>query len=82
MGIKARGMGFDLDNMKVSILKTMKADPRRVTGIRAEFEIPTELIDLDEKSKIILKNTGETCPVIKSLHPDIAVEIDWGLWSS
>ncbi|HMR92830.1 MAG TPA: OsmC family protein, partial [Chitinophagaceae bacterium] len=27
MGIKARSMGFDLDNIKVEVLKQMKPDP-------------------------------------------------------
>lgn len=80
MGIKARTMGFDLDNVKIGVLKNMKADPRRVGGIDLFFEIPEHLLALDEKSKAILKNTGETCPVMKSLHPDLEVRIDWGSW--
>ena len=33
MGIKARTMGFDLNDVKIEVLKIMKADPRRVGGI-------------------------------------------------
>lgn len=80
MGIKARSMGFDLDNIKIEILKIMKQDPRRIGGIELTFHIPDALKDIDEKTKSILKNTGETCPVIKSIHPDIEVKIDWGAW--
>jgi len=39
------------------------------------------LKNIEEKTKIILKNTGETCPVMKSIHPDIEVKVDWGSWS-
>lgn len=81
MGIKARTMGFDLDQMKVDILKIMKSDPRRVGGIELTFLIPPALKGADEKTKTILKHTGETCPVMKSIHPDIEVKIDWGSWS-
>lgn len=81
MGIKARTMGFDLTDVKVDVLKIMKADPRRVGGIELTFHIPDALKDLDEKTKTILKHTGDTCPVIKSLHPDIEVKVDWGSWS-
>lgn len=81
MGIKARSMGFDLDDVKIDVEKIMKADPRRVGGINLFFHIPDNLKDIDDKSKQILKNTGETCPVIKSIHPDIEVKIDWGAWS-
>ena len=81
MGIKARSMGFDLDGVKIEVLKIMKADPRRVSGIELTFHIPDLLKDIDEKTKTILKNTGITCPVQLSIHPDIDVKIDWGLWS-
>jgi uncharacterized OsmC-like protein len=80
MGIKARTMGFDLNDVKIDVLKIMKADPRRVGGIELTFHIPDALKDLDEKTKAILKNTGETCPVMKSIHPDIEVNVDWGYW--
>jgi putative redox protein len=81
MGIKARTMGFDLDPIKIEVLKIMKADPRRVGGINLTFHIPDSLVDIDEKNRAILKNTGETCPVMKSIHPDIEVQIDWGKWA-
>lgn len=81
MGIKARSQGFDLNGVKIEVEKVMKAEPRRVGGINLTFHIPESLKDLDEKQKQILKHTGETCPVIKSLHPDIAVQVSWGAWS-
>ena len=80
MGIKARNMGFDLDEVKIDVEKIMKADPRRVGGINLFFHIPGNLKSIDEKTKQILKHTGDTCPVRKSIHPDIEVNIDWGEW--
>ena len=81
MGIKARSMGFDLNDVKIEVLKIMKADPRRVGAIELTFHIPHNLHEIDEKTKTILKNTGITCPVQLSIHPDIEVTIDWGAWS-
>lgn len=81
MGIKAQSMGFDLDGVKIDVLKIMKQDPRRVGGIELHFTIPDNLLELEEKTIRILKNTGETCPVIKSIHPDIEVKTDWGGWN-
>jgi putative redox protein len=81
MGIKARTMGLDLNDIKVEVLKIMKSDPRRVGGIELTFLIPDALKNIDDKTKIILKNTGLTCPVALSLHPDIDQKIDWGSWS-
>ncbi|MEQ1678424.1 MAG: OsmC family protein [Chitinophagaceae bacterium] len=80
MGIKARTMGFDLTGVKIEVLKIMKADPRRVGGIELTFHIPDALKDIDEKTKAILRHTGDTCPVMKSIHPDIEVKVDWGKW--
>jgi len=81
MGIKARAMGFDLNGIEIEVEKIMKADPRRVGGINLFFHIPVSLRNIDEKEKIILKNTGETCPVMRSINPNIDVKINWGEWN-
>src|SRR6476620_5061073 len=75
MGIKARTMGFDLEGVKIDVEKLMKAEPRRVSGINLTFHIPETLANLDEKQRQILKHTGDTCPVMKSIHPDIEVQV-------
>ena len=80
MGIKARTMGFDLDRVQVDVEKIMKAEPRRVGGINLFFHFPEALQQVDEKTKQILKQTGHTCPVAQSLHPDLEVNVDWGAW--
>lgn len=80
MGIKARSLGFDLDGIKIDVLKIMKSDPRRVGGIELTFHIPDSLHAIGEKNKAILKHTGITCPVQMSIHPDIEVKLDWGEW--
>ena len=80
MGIKARSMGFDLENVKVEVEKIMKPEPRRVAGINLFFHFPENLENIDDKTKMILKNTGINCPVQKSIHPDLVVNIDWGSW--
>ena len=80
MGIKAKTMRFDLNGIEIEIEKIMKADPRRVGGINLFFHIPSHLQEIAENTKTILKRTGETCPVMLSIHPDIEVKIDWGEW--
>ena len=81
MGIKARTMGFDLNGVKIEVEKIMKADPRRVGAINLFFHVPDTLKDVDEKTKQILKHTGNTCPVWQSIHPDIEVKVDWDIWA-
>ena len=80
MGIKARTMGFDLDNVRIKVEKIMKSDPRRVGRINLFFSIPEPLMGLDEKSKKVLIHTGNTCPVWLSLNPEIEINVDWGGW--
>jgi putative redox protein len=70
MGIKARDMQIDLSGVTIDIQKHMKSDPRRVGGIDVTFHFPENLV-LDEKQKTILQNAALTCPVAKSIHPDI-----------
>ena len=81
MGIKAESMQVDLSEVRIDVLKVMKSDPRRVGRIELTFHIPEKLKSLDARSVTILRNTGETCPVIKSIHPDLEVQINWGTWS-
>ena len=81
MGIKARTMGFDLNDLKIEVLKVMKSNPRRVGSIELTYHIPDNLKAIDEKTKTILKHTAITCPVQLSIHPEIEVKLDWGAWS-
>jgi putative redox protein len=74
MGIKARDMDIDLTDTKIDITKIMKADPRRVSGINVSFHFP-ERLQLDGKQLTILENTALTCPVAKSIHPDIKLDV-------
>ena len=74
MGIKARDMKLHLADTKIDIAKIMKADPRRVSGINVEFHFP-ENLQLDDKQKAILENAALTCPVAKSIHPDIEMNV-------
>ncbi len=77
MGIKARDMHVSLEGTEVSIQKLMKAEPRRVGGIEVRFNFPSSL-KLDEKQKTILERAALTCPVAKSIHPDIELNVDFG----
>lgn len=74
MGIKARDMQVDLSGVKIEVEKIMKSDPRRIGGINLTFHIP-ETFELNAKQKTILENAARTCPVMYSIHPDIAVNV-------
>lgn len=68
MGIKARDMNVNMDGTTAMVTKTMAADPRRISRIDVTLNFPKAI---DDKSRKILENTGRTCPVMQSLHPDI-----------
>jgi putative redox protein len=76
MGQKARDLDIILKGTSIDIQKTMKADPRRISGISLTFHLPPGL-HLSEKQQIILQRAAETCPVKYSLHPDIDVQINY-----
>ena len=70
MGIKARNMNVDMTGTTATVTKTMASDPRRISKVDVNVDLPFEA---DEKTRKILENTAETCPVMYSLHPDIIV---------
>jgi len=74
MGIKARDMEIDLEGTTIGVTKLMAANPRRISGVKLTFDFPEALV-VDEKQQTILENAARTCPVAKSIHPDIEVDI-------
>jgi putative redox protein len=75
MGIKANAMNIDITSAKAEVTKIMKAEPRRIGGIIVNVTMPT--LQLDDKQKQILENTARTCPVERSLHPDMELNIQF-----
>lgn len=74
MGIKANDMNIDLTGTAIEVTKHMVADPRRIGKIDVTLNfLPT--LQLEEKDRLILQRTGDTCPVARSLHPDLKLNI-------
>ena len=74
MGIAARQHRWALEGMSVEIEKHMQEDPRRVSRLVLRFEMPT---GLPEKAHSVLQNAARTCPVAKSIHPDIGLDVSF-----
>ena len=72
IGIKARDMKIDVTGATAEVTKVMSADPRRVSEIQV---VITFRQTLDDKTQKIFYNTALTCPVAKSIHPDITQNI-------
>ncbi|MDX2173384.1 MAG: OsmC family protein [Bacteroidota bacterium] len=70
MGIKASTEGMtSIDGTLAEVTKIMYAEPRRVGEIHIKLTFPKN--NFSDKEKKIYENTAHTCPVAKSLHPDL-----------
>lgn len=70
MGIKSSTEGMtSIDGTLAEVTKVMIAEPRRVGEIHVKITFPKN--DFTDKEKKIYENTAQTCPVAKSLHPDL-----------
>jgi uncharacterized OsmC-like protein len=76
MGIKAADMGIDLAGTSIEVAKHMLPDPRRVGKIDVLIQFPASL-QLPDKDRIILEKVGNNCPVVKSLHPDLVINMEY-----
>ncbi|WP_350657559.1 OsmC family protein [Psychrobacter sp. S1-30-MNA-CIBAN-0213] len=72
IGIKARDMDIDIAGTIAEVTKVMAADPRRVSEVHIAIYFNQEL---DDKTRKIFYNTALTCPVAKSIHPDIIQKV-------
>jgi uncharacterized OsmC-like protein len=70
MGIAAREHGVNMDGTTCAIVKIMASNPRRVSEVQIELNFPKEQ-KYSDKEKAILERTALTCPVAKSVHPDL-----------
>jgi uncharacterized OsmC-like protein len=73
MGIVAERHALDISGTEVEITKIMDANPRRVVEIIVEMTFPKN--GFSGKDKQLLEQTALTCPVAKSLHPDIRQDV-------
>lgn len=70
MGIYARNNNIDLGGTHYTVNKIMASNPRRIEKIELAFFFPEDLL-LSPKTQEALKRAALTCPVSKSLHPDL-----------
>lgn len=74
MAIKAESMGIELRSTTAQVTKHMRPSPRSIAAIEVDVLVITETA-VSEKELEILKKTGESCPVARSMHPDVALTI-------
>jgi uncharacterized OsmC-like protein len=76
MAIKARTMDIELAGTRLEVTKIMVSDPRRIGKIIVHVFFPQGL-SIDEKQKDLLERTARTCPVERTLHPDVELDMQF-----
>lgn len=72
MGIKANTNQIDIKGLKISVVKGMINEPfRRVSKLTLKITFPHKLND---NEFAILSNVVKTCPVTRSLLPEIEMD--------
>jgi putative redox protein len=78
MGIVAQRHNLDMSGATARVTKEMVSTPsRRIGRLALAVHVPRRLSPDDQQR---LENAGHTCPVHKSLHPDVDAPITftWG----
>ena len=76
MAIRSADMNIELKGSRLGVKKHMIPDPRRIGGIDVVLHLKTAE-PIEEKDKNYLQRIGDNCPVMKSIHPDIKVNIQY-----
>lgn len=77
MAIRAADMKLNFDGTKIEITKIMSNDaPRRVVGIKADLFFTNSFESTAEQKEQLIR-IARSCPVEKSLHPDIKLDVSF-----
>lgn len=75
MAIRAADMQLNFDNTRIEITKIMSSDaPRRIAGIKCHLYF-SPAFQASEEQKEQLMRIARSCPVEKSLHPDVQLDV-------
>lgn len=74
MGIYANLKGFPIESMSGKTTKVMQANPRKIAKIISEIRVKVD-DSVTERQREGLQRIMKTCPVSKSLHPDIEQDV-------
>lgn len=77
MAIVAARNGIPLDGSAGQVVKAMTTEgPRRVAALTVTLRLPANVAEADRPR---LEAAGNACPVVRSLHPDVNIDItyDW-----
>lgn len=70
MSITAESKGYPFAGTRYQVTKSMSDNPRRIAKLNVVINLPKALT---EQQRTILTRAVDTCPVKRSLHPDVEV---------
>ena len=74
IALLAAAKGLQVGNMQGEIAKIMSTEPpRRIAALKGKIVFSQH--QLAEKDKKMVEHIAHSCPVFKSLHPDVQVEL-------
>ncbi len=75
MGIMARTLNIDIAGSTATVEKEMTAEPpRMIKSLKVKILVPHSISAVNKQK---LERAAHTCPVHKSLHPDIQAPIEF-----
>ena len=78
MGIMARTLNIDIAGTTATVDKEMASSPvRMIQRLTVKIHVPHQV---SEENRLKLERAAHTCPVHKSLHPDVQkpITFTWG----
>lgn len=78
MGILARTLDIDMAGTTATVEKEMTATPpRMIASLKVKIRVPQSVSPENQQK---LERAAHTCPVHRSLHPDVQapIEFTWG----
>lgn len=74
MAIVAQREGIPFSGADFRVEKHMRSSPRRIDRLPLTLRMPA---DLSAEHRARLEEIARTCPVARSLHPDIGLEMEF-----
>ena len=74
MAIAAEKHGIDISGTNASVKKEMSSNPRRISEIAIDINMAK---NIEKKDRKRLEKAALSCPVHKSLHPDLKKKIQF-----
>ncbi len=74
MAILTEKDGIELKGSRFQVQKIMGANPRRISELKILLELPAKIT---KEMRPRLEEIAHSCPVQKSLHPDLVVSLDF-----